>query len=85
MLFLYRPRQTWMPSRMPREVSQQDEYNYRLQQQFQATRRVPPAAPAQATGSGTESSGTLHQLVELHTAGVLTDSEFAAAKARLTG
>jgi len=79
MLFLYRPRQTWMPYRMPRKVSQQDEYNYRLQQQFQATRRVPPAAPAPATDS------TETKLAELHAAGVLTDSEFAAAKARLRG
>lgn len=83
MLFLYRPRQTWMPYRMPRKVSQQDEYNYRLQQQFQATRRVPPAEPAQETGSGSVSTET--KLAELHAAGVLTDSEFAAAKARLTG
>ena len=83
MLFLYRPRQTWMPYRMPRKVSQQDEYNYRLQQQFQATRRVPPAAPAPATRPATDSTET--KLAELHAAGVLTDSEFAAAKARLRG
>ena len=40
MLFLYRPRQTWMPFRRPRPRTQQDEYNWQLQQQYQATQQV---------------------------------------------
>lgn len=48
MLFLYRPRQTWMPYRVPRDVTQQDAYNMRLQQRFDATRRAPRAAPPPA-------------------------------------
>jgi hypothetical protein len=45
MLFLYRPRQTYMPYRRPRPRTQQDAYNRQLQQQFAATRRVPVSPP----------------------------------------
>lgn len=86
MLFLYRPRQTWMPFRLPRGRTEQAAYNRRLQEQFQATRRVPPAAPA-ATPRVAERDtvADLHGLSELHASGALTDAEFAAAKARLLG
>ena len=42
MLFLYRPRQTWMPYRSPRGYTDQSVYNRRMQERFDATRRVPP-------------------------------------------
>jgi hypothetical protein len=42
MLFLYRPRQTWMPFRVPRPYTEQQAYNMQLQQRFDASRRVPP-------------------------------------------
>jgi Short C-terminal domain len=87
MLFLYRPRETWMPYRLPRARSQQGMYNMQLQERFEATRRVPRPAPALETAAPQERDATanLKQLSELHASGVLTESEFAAAKARLTG
>jgi Short C-terminal domain len=87
MLFLYRPRETWMPYRSPRAPSQQGMYNMELQQRFEATRRVPRPAPAPETSAPhkRDTTANLEQLSDLHASGVLTDSEFAAAKARLTG
>lgn len=41
----------------------------------------PPAAPA----PGSDLTAQLQQLAQLHTAGVLSDEEFAAAKAKLLG
>ena len=40
MLFLYRPRQTYMPFRVPRARTTQGAYNRHLQERFEATRRV---------------------------------------------
>jgi len=87
MLFLYRPRQTWMPYRLPRDVTQQDAYNQHMQEKFDATIRVPRPTPADvtATGPATGTVTALTQLGELHASGVLSDSEFAAAKARAIG
>jgi hypothetical protein len=45
MLFLYRPRQTWMPYRMPREPTQQAAYNRQLQASYAATRSAPLRYP----------------------------------------
>jgi hypothetical protein len=88
MLFLYRPRQTWMPYRVPRQPTQQAAYNRQLQQQFGATRRVQPAAPASQSAAAPSSSGQdltarLKELAQLHADGVLSDAEFAAAKAKV--
>jgi hypothetical protein len=87
MLFLYRPRQTWMPYRRPRPVTQQDAYNRHLQEEFDATRRAPRPVPASdaAAVAQRDATANLEQLNELHASGVLNDSEFAAAKARLGG
>jgi hypothetical protein len=53
--------------------------------QQQAAYAAPaPAAPAPAGGSAVDYE-QLKQLGELHAAGVLTDEEFAAAKAKLLG
>jgi hypothetical protein len=88
MLFLYRPRQTWMPYRVPRAPTQQRVYNRELQQRFDATRRAAPPtptaelAPDPATGSRA-SIDQLKELAALHDSGALTDAEFAAAKAKL--
>ena len=79
MLFLYRPRQTWMPFASPRGASQQAAYNRQLQDQFESTRRVGPAVPAPAR----DLISDLQHLGELHRSGALTDAEFAAAKAKL--
>jgi Short C-terminal domain len=80
MLFLYRPRQTWMPFARPNNPTQQAAYNRQLQDRFASTRRVPVAVPAAA---GRDPADALNQLEELNRSGVLTDAEFAAAKARL--
>jgi hypothetical protein len=89
MLFLYRPRQTWMPYRVPGDVTQQDMYNRQVQEKFDATIRVPrqaPTAPAVVTTSPAIGlPEALQQLGALHASGVLSDSEFAAAKAKLIG
>jgi formiminotetrahydrofolate cyclodeaminase len=76
-LFLLRPRQTWMPYSVPRSPEQQNQYNEQLQNAYGATRRVPPAVPA------ADPVAELKELAQLHSSGALTDAEFAAAKAKL--
>jgi hypothetical protein len=94
MLFLYRPRQTWLPYPSPRRGTQQSAYNRQLQEKFSATRRVPPCPPASdpgsiaapaGGGSGWEGDVTarLKDLAQLHADGTLSDDEFAAAKAKV--
>jgi hypothetical protein len=90
MLFLYRPRQTWLPYPSPRRGTQQSAYNRELQEKFSATRRVPPPRPASTTtaaGPGAEADVTarLRDLGQLHAEGALSDEEFAAAKAKVLG
>ena len=46
---------------------------------------VPPAGPAAAPASSPAVAAEVARLEGLHTAGVLTDSEFAAAKRRVLG
>jgi hypothetical protein len=81
MLFLYRPRQTWMPYRLPRNLTQQGAYNRDMQERYAATRRVPPAAPEPAP----DPVARLKELAQLHEAGALTEDEFTAAKAKVLG
>jgi hypothetical protein len=80
MLFLYRPRQTWMPFALPQHRTQQAAYNRSLQDEFESTRRVAPAVPAAAER---DPLADLQRLGDLHRSGVLTDAEFEAVKARL--
>jgi hypothetical protein len=82
MLFLYRPRQTWMPYVLPKNLTDQAAYNRALQDKFAATRRVDPAQPATAPP---DPLAQVKGLAELHDAGKLTDEEFAAAKAKVLG
>ena len=84
MLFLYRPRQTWLPIKVPRNmaVQQQRAYNLQMQNQFDATRRV-AAAPPVATER--DPVDALQRLGDMYTAGTLSDEEFAAAKAKVLG
>jgi hypothetical protein len=84
MLFLYRPRQTYMPFRRPRPRTDQDLYNYQMQQAFSATRQVPAYTPAPAAPVA-DTLARLKDLAQLHDSGALTDDEFAAAKAKLLG
>ena len=80
MLFLYRPPQTYMPYSLPRHRMDQAQYNRQLQEKFDATRRVTPAAPATVER---DPVSALKDLAALHESGALTDAEFAAAKAKL--
>jgi hypothetical protein len=80
MLFLYRPRQTWMPFGPPRNLMGQDEYRAQMQQSYEATHRVAPAAPAAAPR---DTITRLKDAAALHASGVLSDEEFAAAKAKV--
>ena len=79
MLFLYRPRETWMPFASPRGRTQQAAYNRQLQDRFESTRRVAPAVPA----TERDPLNDLRELGALHRSGVLNDAEFESAKARL--
>jgi hypothetical protein len=88
MLFLYRPRQTWMPYRSPRGPTQQAAYNRRLQESYAATRRVAAPVPKPdmaASVSGRDPIADLNDLAQLHASGALSDAEFAAAKAKVLG
>ena len=82
MLFLYRPRQTWMPYRALRPATQQQRYNRQLQGQFDATRRV-PAPMIAAPDPRPDTVTALRELAELRASGMIDDAEFAAAKARV--
>jgi len=59
--------------------AQQEQQQWEEQQQ-QQQQQAPPAAPAAAEPDPIEK---LKQLGDLHDSGVLTDEEFAAAKAKL--
>src|SRR5262249_29290132 len=83
MLFLHRPRQTWMPYSLPRNRTDQYQYNRKLQDEFGATRRMPPPALATAPPPPQDPVAALKDLAQLHDAGALTDAEFTAAKAKL--
>jgi hypothetical protein len=86
MLFLYRPRQTWMPFRPPRQRTDQDGYNLRMQQAYSATRRVAPYTPVTFETAAVEDPvARLRELAQLHESGALSDAEFAAAKAKVLG
>jgi hypothetical protein len=82
LLFLYRPRQTYMPYRLPRNMTAQRQYNSDMQERFSGTRRVSPAAP---TAAPRDPVSALKDLAQLHDAGKLSDAEFASAKAKVLG
>jgi hypothetical protein len=82
MLFLYRPRQTWMPFSTPRNRTEQAAYNRALQDRFASTCRVPPAVPSPAPR---DAIADLNALAALHQTGALSDDEFQSAKSKLLG
>ena len=59
----------------------QEQQQWEQQQQQVAAQAPPPAAPA----GGDDSMEKLKELAGLHESGVLTDEEFAAAKAKILG
>lgn len=65
--------------------TQDDAAAYQQQQQYQQyAPPPPPATPAPASAEQDESA-QLQNLAQLHSQGVLTDEEFAAAKAKILG
>jgi hypothetical protein len=71
------------------QAEQQALYNQGVADaQAQAAAAAPPPAPAPAAAPAAPEDPTmaqLQQLASLHTSGVLSDEEFAAAKAKLLG
>jgi hypothetical protein len=63
------------------QAYQQGAADAQAQQQYYAP-PPPPPAPA-APAAGTDLTAQLQQLAQLHTAGILSDEEFAAAKQKL--
>jgi hypothetical protein len=61
------------------EAYQQQQY----QQQYAPP--PPPATPAPAAPAEPDANAQLQNLAQLHSQGVLTDEEFAAAKAKILG
>ncbi|HEU5386890.1 MAG TPA: SHOCT domain-containing protein [Streptosporangiaceae bacterium] len=56
-----------------------------VEQQQASYQQPPPQAPAQAPAQSSPMVSQLNDLAALHKQGVLTDDEFAAAKAKLIG
>jgi hypothetical protein len=63
-----------------RYASPQQPAESQPQPQAPAAESAPPAAPAEA-----DLNTQIQQLAQMHNSGVLTDAEFAAAKAKLLG
>ena len=82
MLFLYRPRETWMPFARPMSGTQQAAYNRQLQAKFASTRPCPAALPEPPPH---DTLTALKELGALHESGQLTDAEFEQAKAKVLG
>jgi hypothetical protein len=67
---------------------EQQEYEQQAQYQQQQAQYAPPPqqyAPAPAAPAEDDQTAQLQNLAQLHTQGVLTDEEFAAAKAKILG
>ena len=69
--------------RQAARYDQQDQQAYDHQQQQQQQYAPPPPPPAAAPED--DSTEQLQNLAQLHAQGVLTDEEFAAAKAKILG
>ena len=65
-------------------VAHKQSEKYAAQEQQQAQMQ-PVAAPVAAAPAEDEQTSKLQELAALHTQGVLTDEEFAAAKAKVLG
>ena len=73
--------QKWANKAAEQETEQQAAYEAGIAASQPA---MPAAAPAPAP-AGDDMMTKIQQLAQLHSAGVLTDEEFAAAKAKLLG
>jgi hypothetical protein len=66
----------------------QQAYEAQMYQQQAAQQQQyapPPPPPAPAAPAEDETTAQLRKLADLHSSGILTDEEFAAAKAKLLG
>jgi hypothetical protein len=68
-----------------RHHQEQKYANQAAEQQAAYEEAAPPPEPAPAAAPAPDISAQLQQLAALHTAGVLSDEEFAAGKAKLLG
>jgi hypothetical protein len=80
-LFLLRPRQTWMPYAVPRSREQQALHNQQLHEAYLSTRRV--ATPTPTPPVRPDMLAQLKELAQLHEAGSLTATEFSTAKSKI--
>jgi hypothetical protein len=80
-LFLLRPRQTWMPYAVPRSREQQALHNRQLHEAYLSTRRV--ATPTPTPPARPDMLAQLKELAQLHEAGSLTATEFSTAKSKI--
>lgn len=71
------------------QQAEQQQYEAQRQQQLYAQQaaaaQAAQAAPAPAAAGGNDLLAQIEQLGRLHASGVLSDAEFAAAKAKLLG
>ena len=82
MLFLYRPRQTWMPYRLPRRPRSRSATTGSCSNS--STRRAAYRRPMiGAPDPRPDTVTALKELAELHASGMIDDAEFAAAKAKV--
>ena len=70
---------------LTRAVADQHAMAESAQQQAQAEPAAPEAAPAAPAAPEDDDMAKLQQLAQLHSQGVLSDEEFAAAKAKILG
>ncbi len=69
-----------------RAANRQQQQQMAAEQAYQESMaQQAPVAPAVAPGPAMDLTAELGKLADLHSSGVLTDAEFAAAKARLLG
>jgi hypothetical protein len=68
-----------------RQAERWQRQDYEQQAQYAAPQPPPAPAPAAPAAGGSDMTAELERLATLRNQGVLTDDEFAAAKARLLG
>jgi hypothetical protein len=68
-----------------RQAERWQRQDYEQQAQYAAPQPPPAPAPAASAAGGSDMTAELERLATLRNQGVLTDDEFAAAKARLLG
>jgi hypothetical protein len=68
-----------------RQAAKYDQQDQAYDQQQQQQQQYAPPPPPPAAAPEDDSVAELQNLAQLHTQGVLTDEEFAAAKAKILG